>query len=166
MANVEIEFGTERLVLNDDAFDVAKVRQLRKAIKEVGKKYDDELDAQKKAINEVIEEYRPRLKREVDDYGVPTETDAEYTKRIAEPLAERDAKIDEIAPEDAEAPTMKLAYQCLEAIAEITGQGGGRKVNAANFEKINWGKAKMKLAKFLISNECDLGLIFLPPKQL
>lgn len=165
MANVEIELGPERLVLNDDVFDVAKVRQLRKAIKEVGKKYDDELDAQKKAINEVIEEYRPRLKREVDEYDVFTETEAEYTKRIAEPLAERNAKIEEIAPDD-EAPTMKLGYQCLEVIADLTGQGGGRKVNPTNFEKVKWGQAKMKLAKFLISNECDLGLIFLPPKQL
>lgn len=165
MANVEIELGTERLVLNDDVFDVAKVRQLRKAIKEIGKKYDADLDAQKELIEEVIEEYRPRLKREVDEYDVPTETDREYKKRIKPALTERDAKIEEIAPDD-EAPTMKLGYQCLEVIADLTGQGGGRKVNEANFEKINWGKTKMKLAKFLISNECDLGMIFLPPKQL
>jgi predicted RNase H-like nuclease (RuvC/YqgF family) len=164
MANVEIELGPERLVL-DDVFDVAKVRQLRKAIKEIGKKYDEELDAQKEKIEAIIDEYKERLKMNRDEYDIPTETDREYKKRIAPVLAERNAKIEELAPDD-EAPTMKLGYQCLEAIAELTGQGGGRKVNPANFEKVKWGTAKMKLAKFLISNECDLGMIFLPPKQL
>lgn len=165
MANVEIELGPERLVINDDVFTVSKVRELRAAIKAVGKAYDDELEAQKKAVNEVVEEYSSRLKREVDEEtGVSSETDKEYSERIKDPLAERDKKIEEIVPEDSEAPTMKLAFECLKAIASITGQA--QKVTPPNFDKVNWGKCKIKLAKFLISNECDLGLIFLPPRQL
>jgi hypothetical protein len=156
--DTEFVLGAQRLVIKSDMITVAKARELRAAIKEVGVKHDAKLEEQKKALREIDKEYSSRLIKLED------ESMAEYEERITPILEEKQAAVDGVLPEDNESYVMKLAFDCLSVLGHQFGQAA--KVTQEGFDAGVWDKTKLALAKLLINNECELGVLFLPPRSL
>lgn len=153
------ELGGERLVLKDDVITVAKAREIRAAMKDLVKKNDEEVEELKKVLVSIDEKYSDDLTKGEN------ETDESYKERIAPILEAKKAEADAVIPEDKESVVMEMAYKCLGVLADQFGQSA--KVTPANFEAAkNYNKVKLQLAKFLINNECEIGVLFLPPKNL
>lgn len=163
--DLELELGSERLVIRSDAVSPAKARELRLAIKEVAKAYDTKLEEFKKVLREIDKEYESRLAREKDAYGEYSEAYDVWIERINPVLEEKQEAVDAVTPEDKESHVMELAFECLKVIAAQFGQS--QKVTPASFDAAkSWSRLKFTLAKFLINNECEMGVLFLPPKSL
>jgi len=158
MANIEFEMGRDRLVVNEDVITCAKARELREAIKKVSDRYDERVEKEQEAINEVVEAFASRLEREEN------ETDIAYVKRTKPILKEREEAAKKVSSPDKESHLMELAFECLKEVAKLVGQEA--KVTRENFDAASWSKTKLKLAKVLIVNECQMGMLFLPPKSL
>lgn len=156
--DLELELGAERVVVKSDTITVKTARLLRSNIKAVRDIYNKELDQQNEAVQKVLEKYKETLTKKDD------ESIEEFNKRVEPVLVERKAEVDLLIPEDKESFIMDIAYRCIKAIAEQFGQA--HKVTPTNFDQANWPKIKKGLAKFLISNECELGQLFLPPKEI
>lgn len=156
--DIEFLLGPERLVIKSDVVTVAKSREVRAAMKKVAKSHDEAIEKQKSDLRALEVDFASRIKQDKD------ETDEEWEARITPILEEREAAIEALIPEDTESFKMKLAFECLKVLGQEFGQAG--KVTPANFDQASWDKTKLLLAKFLINNECELGMVFLPPKTL
>lgn len=158
MANIfEIEFvGKERLVVVDNQLSIVKVGILRKRLKDVAKSLQDEMEELENKVKEIVKKFQSDLEPKGD------ETVLAYEDRVAPVKALRDAELKEITPEDKEAQLVTVAYSVLAAIADEFGQA--HKVTRDGFDSLLWPDLKTKLAKFLLTIDCEIGNAFLPPK--
>jgi hypothetical protein len=150
------ELPPERLVIKEDQITVAVSRELRSKMDAAHQEFLKSLEDQSLKVQDIIAKYKDDLVKEKD------ESDEDFSARSKKRLEDKEREIKEAIPDDSF--VSMLAFHCLKGLGELFNQG--HKVTEANFEKANYSKVKTLLAKLLISNECNLGSVFLPPTEL
>lgn len=157
-----IPMGKDDLKVDEDLMSVKKVHELRRRIRKVHEDYNEEIRQTNEKINEITTRYSEEGERLVDKNESPTESEEEWKARREELGKKQEKELEEILPDEDDFYQFELAFKACEVLEDMFGQKG--KVTQENFDNANWPKIKMELAKLLISNGCDMGMVFLPPK--